>query len=58
MVNRRCPHEERETREGFWVAVPTYHFHCRCPDRKDWNCDQYFCLCAERRAVQVDEDWN
>lgn len=46
MMPRRCPHEERETREGVC--------HCRCPDRKNWNCDQYRCLCPERQALPVD----
>jgi hypothetical protein len=50
----RCPHEHRETREGFFIAVPTFHFSCTCPDRAAWNCDPYRCLCDERRAVPVD----
>lgn len=54
MMPRRCPHEERETREGVWIAAVDYHFHCRCPDRKNWNCDQYRCLCLERQALPVD----
>jgi len=53
-VFRRCPHEVREVREGFWIAVVDYHFHCTCPDRKNWDCDQYVCLCDERQAVPVD----
>lgn len=51
---RRCPHEVREVREGFWIAVVDYHFHCTYPDRKNWDCDQYVCLCDERQAVPVD----
>lgn len=50
----RCPHEVRETREGVWVAAVDHHFHCRCPDRENWDCDQYICLCSERLAVPVD----
>jgi hypothetical protein len=51
---RRCPHEVREVREGCWIATVDYRFRCTCPDRVNWNCDQYVCLCPERRAVPVD----
>ncbi len=51
---RRCPHEVREVREGCWVATVDYRFRCTCPDRAKWDCDQYSCLCPERRAVPVD----
>lgn len=54
MTPRICPHEEQEIREGFWIAAVDYHFHCRCPDRAAWNCDQHICLCPDRRAVPAD----
>lgn len=54
MMPRICPHEEQEIREGVWIAAVDYHFHCRCPDRRTWNCDHYICLCPDRRAVPAD----
>ena len=48
--HRRCPHEVQEVREGVFVAAVDYHFTCVCPDRVNWNCDQYVCLCPERRV--------
>ena len=54
LVLRRCPHEIREVREGIWIAAIDYHFRCGCPDRAAWDCDQYSCLCPERRAVPND----
>lgn len=48
MMPRICPHEEQEIREGVWIAAVNYHFHCRCPDRRTWNCDHYICLCPAR----------
>lgn len=50
MTPRRCPHEVQETREGVWTAAVDYHFRCTCPDPENWNCDQYTCLCPERRV--------
>ena len=52
--HRRCPHEVQEIREGVFVAAVDYHFTCTCPcpDRANWNCDQYVCLCPERLAEE------
>ena len=56
MVHRRCPYEVQRVEEGVFIAAVDFHFDCTCPDllRANWDCDQYVCLCSERRAVPVD----